>query len=92
MRLLMADSGSACGVRSGGWKYANRGVRVFLNNYRKVMPLVTAARQSNGAGRSRRASFIREAAFASLKALLRPVPAQVDPTDGSEEREASAQG
>ena len=32
---------------------------------------------------------IREAAFASLKAPLRPVPAQVDPTDASEGREAS---
>ena len=31
---------------------------------------------------------IREAAFASLKAPLRPVPVPVDPTDGSEEREA----
>jgi hypothetical protein len=54
----MADSGSACGVRSGGWKYANRGVLVFLNNYRKVMPLVTAARQSNRAGRSRRILYL----------------------------------
>ena len=32
---------------------------------------------------------IREAAFASLKGPLRPVPVPVDPTDGSEEREAS---
>jgi hypothetical protein len=32
---------------------------------------------------------IREAALASLKAPLRPVPAPVDPTDASEEREAS---
>src|SRR5215469_7731782 len=32
---------------------------------------------------------IREAAFASLKAPLRPVPVQVDPTDASEERQAS---
>jgi hypothetical protein len=29
-----------------------------------------------------------EAAFASLKAPLLPVPAPVDPTDASEEREA----
>ena len=34
---------------------------------------------------------IREAAFASLKAPLRPVPAPVDPTDASEGREASGQ-
>jgi hypothetical protein len=34
---------------------------------------------------------IREAAFASLKAPLRPVPAPVDPTDESEGREASGQ-
>src|SRR5262249_10731058 len=32
---------------------------------------------------------IREAAFASLKAPLRPVRAPVDPTDASEGREAS---
>jgi hypothetical protein len=32
---------------------------------------------------------IREAAFASLKAPLLPVPAPVDPTDASEEREVS---
>jgi hypothetical protein len=32
---------------------------------------------------------IREAAFASLKARLRPVPAPVGPTDASEEREGS---
>jgi len=32
---------------------------------------------------------IREAAFASLKVPLRSVPAPVDPTDASEEREAS---
>jgi hypothetical protein len=32
---------------------------------------------------------IREAAFASLQAPLRPVLAPVDPTDASEEREAS---
>jgi hypothetical protein len=53
------------------------------------MPLVTAAGQSNGVGRSRRASSIRGAAFASLKAPLHPVPAPVDPTDASEERQAS---
>ena len=32
---------------------------------------------------------ICEAAFASLQAPLRPVPAPVDPTDASGEREAS---
>jgi hypothetical protein len=32
---------------------------------------------------------IREAAFASLKAPLRPVRAPVDPTDAREERKAS---
>jgi hypothetical protein len=38
---------------------------------------------------ARRAPPIREAAFASLKAPLRPVPVPVDPMDGNEEREAS---
>src|SRR5215467_1958431 len=39
-----------------------------------------------------RAAPTREAAFASLKAPLRPVPAPVDPMDGSEEPEASGRG
>src|SRR5665213_1667197 len=55
------------------------------------MPLVAVARQSNGAA-DRGARPIREAAFASLKAPPRPVPAPVDPADGSEEWEASARG
>jgi hypothetical protein len=38
---------------------------------------------------SKRAAPIREAAFASLKAPVRLVRASVDPTDASEEREAS---
>jgi hypothetical protein len=37
----------------------------------------------------RGASSIREAAFASLKAPLHPVPAPVDPTDASQEPQAS---
>jgi hypothetical protein len=50
-----------------------------------------AARESDKFALSHAKSrpLIREAAFASLKAPLRPVPAQVDPTDASEEREAS---
>jgi hypothetical protein len=40
-------------------------------------------------GRAKEPPPIREAAFASLKAPLRPVRAPVDPTDASEEREAS---
>ena len=40
-------------------------------------------------GRTKEPPLIREAAFASLKALLRPVPAPADPTDASEERVAS---
>ena len=40
-------------------------------------------------GRTKELPPIREAAFASLKAPLRPVPAPVDPTDASEERAAS---
>ena len=39
-------------------------------------------------GRSRRARPIREAAFASLKAPLLPVPARVDLMDAREEDEA----
>ncbi|MGA9138180.1 MAG: hypothetical protein WBZ39_09630 [Methylovirgula sp.] len=38
---------------------------------------------------NQKAAPIREAAFASLKAPLRLAPAPVDPTDASEEREAS---
>ena len=53
------------------------------------MPLVTAATQSNGAADRRARSPICEAAFANLKAPLRPVPVPADPTDASEEREAS---
>jgi hypothetical protein len=41
-------------------------------------------------GRTKEPPLIREAAFASSKAPLRPVPAQVDPADASEERQASA--
>ena len=41
-------------------------------------------------GRSQRARPIREAASASLRAPLRPVPVPVDPADASEEPEASA--
>ena len=40
-------------------------------------------------GRTKELPPIREAAFASLKAPLRPVRAPVDPTDASEGREAS---
>jgi hypothetical protein len=40
-------------------------------------------------GRTKELPPIREAAFASLKALLRPVQGPVDPTDDSEEHEAS---
>jgi hypothetical protein len=39
--------------------------------------------------RTKEPPLIREAACASLKAPLRPVPAQVDPTDASKEREGS---
>jgi len=40
-------------------------------------------------GNQKKPPPIREAAFASLMAPLRPVPALVDPTDASGEREAS---
>jgi hypothetical protein len=40
-------------------------------------------------GRTKEPPPIREAALASLKVPPRPVPAPVDPTDASEEREAS---
>ena len=40
-------------------------------------------------GRTKELPPIREAAFASLKAPLRPVQGPVDPTDDSEEHEAS---
>jgi len=40
-------------------------------------------------GNQKKLPPIREAAFASLMAPLRPVPALVDPTDASGEREAS---
>jgi hypothetical protein len=51
--------------------------------------LVTLRSDRVACGRTKEPPLIREAAFASLKAPLRPVPAQVDPTDASEEREAS---
>jgi hypothetical protein len=59
------------------------------NHHCKVMPLVTAANRSNGAREIEARAPIREAAFASLKEPLRPVRVPVDPTDDSEEREAS---
>jgi hypothetical protein len=40
-------------------------------------------------GQTKELPLIREAAFASLKAPLRPVQGPVDPTDDSEEHEAS---
>jgi hypothetical protein len=40
-------------------------------------------------GRTKELPPIREAAFASLKAPLRPVQGPVDPTDDSKEHEAS---
>ena len=42
-----------------------------------------------GCGRTKEPTSIREAAFASLKAPLRPVPARVDRPDARAEREAS---
>ena len=52
--------------------------------------LVTLRSDRVACGRTKEPPLIREAAFASLKAPLRPVPAQVDPADASEERQASA--
>lgn len=42
-------------------------------------------------GRTKELPPIREAAFASLKAPLRPVQGPVDPTDDSKEHEVSQQ-
>ena len=51
--------------------------------------LVTPRSDRVACGRTKELPPIRAAAFASLKALLRPVQGPVDPTDDSEEREAS---
>jgi len=51
--------------------------------------LVTPRSDRVACGRTKELPPIHAAAFASLKALLRPVQGPVDPTDDSEEREAS---
>ena len=51
--------------------------------------LVTPRSDRVACGRTKEPPPIREAAFASLGVPLRPVLAPVDPTDASEEREAT---